>query len=99
MLNKDFYHLSAGTIEVKSNTPNGVAFKVNGKSSHDKVTSGAVRLRVPNIELGGRADGVLVALSGAADHRARSRSRENTVTSHWVRRNAQQIPLPPINPK
>ncbi|KAK1771140.1 hypothetical protein QBC33DRAFT_444709 [Phialemonium atrogriseum] len=37
----DFYHLSAGTLEVKSNTPNNVAFKVTGKSSHDKVTSGA----------------------------------------------------------
>jgi hypothetical protein len=43
LLNKDFYHLSAGTIEVKSNTPNNVAFKVTGKSSHDKATSGAVR--------------------------------------------------------
>ncbi|KAJ4414777.1 Mitochondrial porin [Neurospora sp. IMI 360204] len=42
LLNKDFYHLSAGTIEVKSNTPNNVAFKVTGKSSHDKVTSGAL---------------------------------------------------------
>lgn len=41
-MNKDFYHLSAGTIEVKSNTPNNVAFKVTGKSSHDKATSGAV---------------------------------------------------------
>ncbi|KAK5663032.1 hypothetical protein OQA88_6447 [Cercophora sp. LCS_1] len=42
LLNKDFYHLSAGTLEVKSNTPNNVAFKVTGKSSHDKVTSGAL---------------------------------------------------------
>ncbi|KAK9782857.1 putative Mitochondrial outer membrane protein porin [Seiridium cardinale] len=42
LLNKDFYHLSAGTIEVKSNTPNNVAFKVTGKSSHEKATSGAV---------------------------------------------------------
>jgi len=42
LLNKDFYHLSAGTIEVKSNTPNNVAFKVTGKSSHDKATSGAL---------------------------------------------------------
>ncbi|KAK3365723.1 eukaryotic porin/Tom40 [Lasiosphaeria ovina] len=42
LLNKDFYHLSSGTIEVKSNTPNNVAFKVTGKSSHDKVTSGAI---------------------------------------------------------
>ncbi|KAI1747772.1 eukaryotic porin/Tom40 [Xylaria castorea] len=42
LLSKDFYHLSAGTIEVKSNTPNNVAFKVTGKSSHDKATSGAL---------------------------------------------------------
>ncbi|KAJ4302340.1 Mitochondrial porin [Collariella sp. IMI 366227] len=42
LLNKDFYHLSAGTIEVKNNTPNNVAFKVTGKSSHDKVTTGAL---------------------------------------------------------
>jgi voltage-dependent anion channel protein 2 len=42
LLNKDFYHLSAGTIEVKSNTPNNVAFKVTGKSTHDNATSGAI---------------------------------------------------------
>ncbi|KAK4451864.1 mitochondrial outer membrane protein porin [Podospora aff. communis PSN243] len=42
LLNKDFYHLSAGTLEVKSNTPNNVAFKVTGKSSHDKATAGAI---------------------------------------------------------
>ncbi|KAI0179593.1 eukaryotic porin/Tom40 [Hypoxylon sp. FL1284] len=42
LLNKDFYHLSAGTLEVKSNTPNNVAFKVTGKSSHEKATSGAI---------------------------------------------------------
>ncbi|AEO57021.1 hypothetical protein MYCTH_2302705 [Thermothelomyces thermophilus ATCC 42464] len=42
LLNKDFYHLSAGTIEVKSNTPNNVAFKVTGKSSHDNATSGTI---------------------------------------------------------
>ncbi|KAI3400130.1 hypothetical protein diail_4361 [Diaporthe ilicicola] len=50
LLNKDFYHLSAGTIEVKSNTPNNVAFKVTGKSSHDKATSGAIEHR-PGITL------------------------------------------------
>ncbi|KAL2019706.1 hypothetical protein VTK56DRAFT_9243 [Thermocarpiscus australiensis] len=42
LLNKDFYHLSAGTIEVKSNTPNNVAFKVTGKSGHDSTTSGTI---------------------------------------------------------
>ncbi|KAK8089414.1 mitochondrial outer membrane protein porin [Apiospora hydei] len=40
LLNKDFYHLSSGTVEIKSNTPNNVAFKVTGKSSHEKATSG-----------------------------------------------------------
>jgi len=43
LLNKDFYHVSAAAIEVKSNTPNNVAFKVTGKSTHEKGTSGAVR--------------------------------------------------------
>src|SRR6266542_7086230 len=43
LLNKDFYHLSAAALEVKSNTPNNVAFKVTGKSTHEKATSGLVR--------------------------------------------------------
>ncbi|KAJ3472705.1 hypothetical protein NLG97_g10777 [Lecanicillium saksenae] len=42
LLNKDFYHLSASTFEFKDNAPNGVAFKVTGKSSHDKHTSAAI---------------------------------------------------------
>ncbi|KFY07374.1 hypothetical protein V492_07198, partial [Pseudogymnoascus sp. VKM F-4246] len=41
LLNKDFYHTSAATLEVKSTTANGVAFKVNGKSTQEKTTSGA----------------------------------------------------------
>ncbi|KAI1183137.1 eukaryotic porin/Tom40 [Nemania serpens] len=52
LLTKDFYHLSAGTIEVKSNTPNNVAFKVTGKSSHDKVTSGALEGKYSDKSLG-----------------------------------------------
>ncbi|KAG9239602.1 mitochondrial porin-like protein [Amylocarpus encephaloides] len=40
LLNKDFYHLSAAALEVKSNTPNNVAFKVTGKSTHEGATSG-----------------------------------------------------------
>ncbi|KAI0873196.1 eukaryotic porin/Tom40 [Hypoxylon argillaceum] len=52
LLNKDFYHLSAGTIEVKSNTPNNVAFKVTGKSSHDKHTSGALEGKYSDKSLG-----------------------------------------------
>lgn len=42
LLNKDFYHLSATTFEFKDTAPNGVAFKVTGKSSHEKATSAAV---------------------------------------------------------
>ncbi|KAI1100194.1 eukaryotic porin/Tom40 [Jackrogersella minutella] len=52
LLNKDFYHLSAGTIEVKSNTPNNVAFKVTGKSSHEKATSGAIEGKYADKSLG-----------------------------------------------
>ncbi|KAF2963147.1 hypothetical protein GQX73_g10433 [Xylaria multiplex] len=52
LLNKDFYHLSAGTIEVKSNTPNNVAFKVTGKNSHDKATSGALEGKYSDKSLG-----------------------------------------------
>ncbi|KAI1631162.1 eukaryotic porin/Tom40 [Biscogniauxia mediterranea] len=52
LLNKDFYHLSAGTIEVKSNTPNNVAFKVTGKSSHEKVTSGNLEGKYSDKSLG-----------------------------------------------
>jgi hypothetical protein len=51
LLNKDFYHLSAGTVEVKSNTPNNVAFKVNGKSSHEKATSGSVSPPHPELSI------------------------------------------------
>ncbi|KAI2618223.1 hypothetical protein GGR54DRAFT_191170 [Hypoxylon sp. NC1633] len=52
LLNKDFYHLSAGTIEVKSNTPNNVGFKVTGKSSHEKATSGAIEGKYSDKSLG-----------------------------------------------
>ncbi|KAI1401863.1 eukaryotic porin/Tom40 [Hypoxylon fuscum] len=52
LLNKDFYHLSAGTIEVKSNTPNNVAFKVTGKSSHEKLTGGAIEGKYTDKSLG-----------------------------------------------
>ncbi|RDA83214.1 hypothetical protein CP532_4365 [Ophiocordyceps camponoti-leonardi (nom. inval.)] len=45
LLNKDFYHLSATTFEFKDTAPNGVAFKIIGKSSHEKVTSAAVSRR------------------------------------------------------
>jgi len=42
LLNKDFYHTSAATIEVKSTTANGVDFKVTGKSSHEGHSTGAL---------------------------------------------------------
>ena len=45
LLNKDFYHVSAATLEVKSKTANGVAFKVAGKSSHEKATAGALEAK------------------------------------------------------
>ncbi|CAK7211380.1 Mitochondrial porin [Sporothrix curviconia] len=52
LLNKDFYHLSAGTLEVKSNTPNNVAFKVNGKNSHEKTTQGTIEGKYTDKSLG-----------------------------------------------
>jgi voltage-dependent anion channel protein 2 len=42
LLNKDFYHGLRGNVEVKSNTPTNVAFKVTGKSTHERSTSGAL---------------------------------------------------------
>ncbi|EPE36840.1 outer mitochondrial membrane protein porin [Glarea lozoyensis ATCC 20868] len=45
LLNKDFYHLSAAALEVKSNTPNNVAFKVTGKSTHERATSGLLEAK------------------------------------------------------
>lgn len=45
LLNKDFYHTSAATLEVKSTTANGVAFKVNGKSTQEKTTTGSLEAK------------------------------------------------------
>jgi len=42
LLGKDFYHVSAAAFELKSNTPNGVAFKTTAKATHDGTTAGAV---------------------------------------------------------
>lgn len=52
LINKDFYHLSSGTLEIKSNTPNNVAFKVTGKSSHEKATQGAIEGKYTEKPLG-----------------------------------------------
>jgi len=45
LLGKDFYHVSSAAIEVKSNTPNNVAFKTTGKASHEGSTSGLVEAK------------------------------------------------------
>jgi len=45
LLNKDFYHTSTAALEVKSLTPNGVAFKVTGKSTHERNTSGLIEAK------------------------------------------------------
>jgi len=45
LLTKDFYHVSSAAIEVKSNTPNNVAFKTSGKASHEGFTSGLVEAK------------------------------------------------------
>jgi len=42
LLSKDFYHTNSAALEVKSNTPNNVAFKVTGKSTQEGATSGAI---------------------------------------------------------
>lgn len=52
LLNKDFYHLSKNTFEVKSNTPNNVAFKVTGKSSHDNKQAGSMEGKYSDKSLG-----------------------------------------------
>lgn len=45
LLTKDFYHLHAAALEIKSQTPNGVNFKVNGKTSHESVTGGTLEAK------------------------------------------------------
>jgi len=42
LLNKDFYHVQAANLEVKSKAPNGVTFNVKGKSAHDGPISGSL---------------------------------------------------------
>jgi len=45
LLSKDFYHTSASAFELKDTTPNNVAFKVTGKSTHEGATSGLVEAK------------------------------------------------------
>lgn len=42
LLNKDFYHSTAATLEVKSKAPNGVTFNVKGRQPHDGSISGSI---------------------------------------------------------
>ncbi|KAL2355681.1 eukaryotic porin/Tom40 [Cryomyces antarcticus] len=42
LLNKDFYHVTAATLDVKLKTPNGVNLNVKGKQGFDGATSGSV---------------------------------------------------------
>jgi voltage-dependent anion channel protein 2 len=52
LIGRDFYHLAAATLEVKNKTPNNVDFKVTGKSSHEKATSGALEAKYTDKPLG-----------------------------------------------
>jgi voltage-dependent anion channel protein 2 len=52
LLNKDFYHTTSGNIEVNSKTPDNVAFKVVGKSTHEGATSGSIEGKFANKENG-----------------------------------------------
>ncbi|KAF3093644.1 Mitochondrial porin [Orbilia oligospora] len=45
LLNKDFYHTAAATLEVKSKAPNGVAFTVKGKSDHKSGINGQLEAK------------------------------------------------------
>lgn len=45
LLNKDFYHIAAAKIDVKSKAPNGVSFNVKGTSTHEGPTSASVEAK------------------------------------------------------
>ncbi|KAA8649149.1 hypothetical protein EYZ11_006057 [Aspergillus tanneri] len=45
LLNKDFYHTSAASLEVKSKAPNGVTFNVKGKSAHEGPIAGTLEAK------------------------------------------------------
>ncbi|KZF25688.1 outer mitochondrial membrane protein porin [Xylona heveae TC161] len=45
LLNKDFYHTSAATLEVKSKAPNGVSFNVKGRSAHEGPIGGQIEAK------------------------------------------------------
>ncbi|KIH86838.1 voltage-dependent anion channel protein 2 [Sporothrix brasiliensis 5110] len=100
LLNKDFYHLSAGTLEVKSNTPNNVAFKVNGKNSHEKTTTGTSlqNLSVVLSRIGGSTSGLPVEAAIALSPKVSTllmfyRRTGLTVTQTWNTANALESKL------
>ncbi|OJJ87084.1 porin [Aspergillus glaucus CBS 516.65] len=45
LLNKDFYHVSPASLEVKSKAPNGVTFNVKGKSAHEGPIAGSLEAK------------------------------------------------------
>ncbi|XHG00621.1 hypothetical protein AWENTII_004053 [Aspergillus wentii] len=45
LLNKDFYHTSAASLEVKSKAPNGVTFNVKGKNAHEGPIAGSLEAK------------------------------------------------------
>ncbi|KAI9829775.1 MAG: hypothetical protein M1819_006012 [Sarea resinae] len=52
LLNKDFYHTAAATLEVKSKAPNGVSFNVKGKSAHEGATTGQIEAKYSDAPTG-----------------------------------------------
>jgi len=52
LLNKDFYHTAAATLEVKSKAPNGVSFNVKGRSSHEGATGGQIEAKYADAPTG-----------------------------------------------
>ncbi|KAI9680599.1 MAG: Voltage-dependent anion-selective channel protein 1 [Caeruleum heppii] len=52
LLNKDFYHAAAATLEVKSKAPNGVSFNVKGRSAHDGPTGGQIEAKYSDAPTG-----------------------------------------------
>ncbi|KAL4740335.1 eukaryotic porin/Tom40 [Aspergillus similis] len=54
LLNKDFYHGSAASLEVKSKAPNGVTFNVKGKSAHEGPIAGSLEAKYVDAPTGKR---------------------------------------------
>ncbi|KAL2001873.1 hypothetical protein VTN02DRAFT_1085 [Thermoascus thermophilus] len=52
LLNKDFYHTSPASLEVKSKAPNGVTFTVKGKSAHEGPIAGSLEARYVDAPIG-----------------------------------------------